>query len=63
MDHLLTKVNPNKVSYWIRGPDDCVVRAHHTQLRKCREPPSYIKKHPYYVQLDRSQCLEAEDHV
>lgn len=51
---VISKINPNKVTYWIRAGDGTESRAHHIQLRVYHEPPNYILTHPYFVTSEDS---------
>jgi hypothetical protein len=62
--YLVKRVNDNRVTYVITDEETArEVRAHHTQLRPFHEPPSYIKRHPYFREMKDDPELLVEDVV
>jgi hypothetical protein len=56
---VISKVNNNKVTYWMRRCGSCEdVRAHHTQLKAFHEMPNYIQTHPFFIQLPDADDLD-----
>ena len=53
------KVMSNKVTYEIITEDNQIIRAHHTQLRKVRLTPNYLKKFIEYL-VDESNIYTRE---
>jgi hypothetical protein len=58
----ILKVNPNNVTYEIGSPGDenRIYKVHHRQLKKWRDPPTYLIGNPYWNQLEESTSNQEE---
>jgi hypothetical protein len=55
---VITRVNDNGVTYWIKDVERQIeARVHHSQLKRFHDVPCYIQRHPYFRQL-KSELIE-----